>query len=88
MILATNLCRIVSVVNDFKATKECKNKQLLPSQGDNHIRVSEDNGTVVKTHSSVSKAKISLKHIFELFCRIQPPPHLTPQSSNRLEPKE
>ena len=25
MILATVLCRIVSVVNDFKATKECKN---------------------------------------------------------------
>ena len=25
----------VSVVNDFKGTKECKNKQLLPGQGEN-----------------------------------------------------
>lgn len=39
----------VSVVNNFKGTKECRNKKLLTGQRNNHIR---DNKSVTKTLSS------------------------------------
>ena len=47
----------VSVINDLKGTKECRNKGLLSGKRSNN---SKDN-IVVKTPSSVSAVKINLK---------------------------
>ena len=56
----------VSVVKDFRD----KNIQLLSGQGKD---CTGDNKLAVKTPSSVSKVKTSLKDILELVCRTQPP---------------
>ena len=48
----------VSVINDLKGTKECRNTQLLAGKRSNS---SKDNLPVVKTPSFVSVIKISLK---------------------------
>ena len=48
----------VSVINDLKGTKECRKKQLLSGKRCND---SKDTISVVKTPSSVSMVKISLK---------------------------
>ena len=48
----------VSVINDLKETKECRNKRLLPGKSSNN---SKDNIAGVKTPSPVSMVKISLK---------------------------
>ena len=58
----------VSVINDLKGTKECRNKQLLSGKRSNS---SKENASVVKTPSSVSLVKISLKP--------QPPDQLAPK---------
>ena len=52
-----------AAVNDFKGTKEDKNQQLLPDQGNNYTG----------SNKSVVRVKITLKYILELFCRIQAP---------------
>lgn len=48
----------VSVVNDLKGTKEGRNKQLLGGKKSNN---SKDYISIVKTSSSLSVVKISLK---------------------------
>lgn len=58
------------MINDFEKNKEYRNKRLLSSKRSNHRN---DNKSVIKTTSFVSKVKISLKHILEYFCRIQTP---------------
>ena len=66
----------VSVVNNFRD----KNIQLLSGQGKN---CTGDNKLAVKTPSSVSKVKTSLKDILELFCRTQPPAWATNHQINQ-----
>lgn len=48
----------VSVIKDLKGTKECSNKALLSGKKSNN---SKDNVSLVKTPSSLSIVKISLK---------------------------
>ena len=48
----------VSVINDFKGTKECRNNDLSGKRSND----GKDNISVVKTPGSVSVVKISLKH--------------------------
>ena len=72
----------VSVINNLKVTKECRNKGLLSGKRSNN---SKDNKSVVKTPSSISMVKMSLKHILEQFHRIQTPlDHSTTRSTGTL----
>ena len=53
-------------VSVIMVLREHKNKLSLGKRSNN----SKDNKSVVKTPSSVSMVKTSLKHLLELFCRI------------------
>ena len=58
----------VSVINDLKGTKECRNKGQLSGERNNK---SKDNISVVKTPSSLSLVKTNLKLCFGCFAEFK-----------------
>jgi len=60
----------VSVINDLKGTKECRNKQLFSGKRNNE---SKGDILLIKTPSSVSMVKSSLKRFLSCFPKCKTP---------------